>query len=244
MPRWRGWRGAGRAKRIEDTARRAFVFRAALQPIRGPAAADLSAAVGTSVVVDSVPLAGRVNTERGARIENYIRSVPYGFAGRTRVRYLGVAARPCDVSGDRVLALANQPPRPALDRSAGRSLSADQVKGWELRPWGVIKLRGDPFTVQCDYDRPAPPRLLTVFRTLGQVLPRPMLRRLEYIRYDRTRRGWHMVVRLGLPLTDGELVALQFALGSDARRERYNLRRVICGAPAREWNLLFDRKLR
>jgi hypothetical protein len=110
-----------------------------------------------------------------------------------------------------------------------------------LKRAGIVKARGDRRSAFCDYDTPRAPRAPTVFRVLAQV---GILRFVEWMRYDRTQgRGWHLVIRFRRDFTSGELVALQFALGSDRKRERYNLRRVICGAAPAKWNLLFERKL-
>lgn len=68
-----------------------------------------------------------------------------------------------------------------------------------------------------------------------------------WIRHDRTKRGWHVSVRLSKSLSPAEIVALQAVLGSDPRRESLNLMRVIFQrwerAPQR-WNLLYREKLR
>lgn len=108
-----------------------------------------------------------------------------------------------------------------------------------LRPWGIVKTRGDARTALCDYDAPNPPQLARLWRVLGRAGLPP-----SWIRYDRTARGWHVVIRLRRRLRCGELVALQALLGSDPKRERYNLFRVLCGARPAGWNLLFSRKLR
>lgn len=109
-----------------------------------------------------------------------------------------------------------------------------------LKRAGIVKLRGDRSTVLCDFDSPRAPRLPTIARVLAQV---GVLRFARFARYDRTERGWHLVIRFAREFTSGELVALQLALGSDRKRERYNLRRVICGAAPAKWNLLFTAKL-
>jgi len=106
-----------------------------------------------------------------------------------------------------------------------------------MRPWGVIKVRGDARSLLCDYDTARPPSLARIWRLLGRLRIRP-----HWIAYDRTARGWHVRVRLAARLTSGEIVAAQALLGSDPKRERYNLMRVICGARPRDWNLLFERK--
>lgn len=79
----------------------------------------------------------------------------------------------------------------------------------------------------------------------ARVVPGPVC-----VRYDRTRRGFHVVIWLSESLTRAELVALQACLGSDARREALNLMRVrsmrVYGCPPRDrarWNLLFEEKL-
>jgi len=107
-----------------------------------------------------------------------------------------------------------------------------------LKRPGIVKDRGTRRDVFCDFDQEHPPRLLTIWRTLAQLAIRP-----QVIRYDRTARGWHVLIKFRKGFTSGELVALQMALGSDRKRERYNLRRVICGARPRDWNLLFDTKI-
>lgn len=107
-----------------------------------------------------------------------------------------------------------------------------------LRPFGVVKERGDRRTLLCDYDQEHPPRLQSLWRVLGTVGLPP-----AFVRYDRTARGWHVVIRVDRSLTSAEIVACQMALGSDRKRERFNLRRVICGAPPAEFNLLFAFKL-
>jgi hypothetical protein len=107
-----------------------------------------------------------------------------------------------------------------------------------LKQPGIVKDRGSRRDVFCDFDQDYPPRLVTIWRTLAQVGIRP-----RFVRYDRTAHGWHVIVRFRRGFTSGELVALQMALGSDRKRERYNLRRVICGARPRDWNLLFANKL-
>jgi hypothetical protein len=111
-----------------------------------------------------------------------------------------------------------------------------------LKRAGVVKLRGDRRTVFCDYDRRPAPSLRTVCRTLAQV---GILRFVAFVLYEPSPSGlgWHLVIRFRRAFTSGELVSLQFALGSDRKRERYNLRRVICGARPRDWNLLFNLKL-
>ena len=60
----------------------------------------------------------------------------------------------------------------------------------------------------------------------------------EYIRTDRTRRGWHVIIPAP-NLSPCELIAAQAILGSDPRRESLNLFRFRKGAYL---NLLFEPK--
>lgn len=83
---------------------------------------------------------------------------------------------------------------------------------------------------------------MIVLRTIGL---RPI-----WLRTDRTRRGWHIVIRLTRALLPAECVALQALLGSDDRRECMNLLRVMSIARRdpgpfwrHRWNLLFSYKL-
>ena len=76
--------------------------------------------------------------------------------------------------------------------------------------------------VLCDFDKPKVPSLLRLWELLriGGYNPR-------WLRLDRTRRGWHAVIPLRLP--KAETIALQAILGSDPRREAFNLRRLKNG---------------
>ena len=65
----------------------------------------------------------------------------------------------------------------------------------------------------------------------------------KWVRYDRTNRGWHIIIRVNRDLVPLEVVALQTVLGSDRKREAFNLARVMAGGGPK-WNILFERKLR
>lgn len=73
----------------------------------------------------------------------------------------------------------------------------------------------------------------------------------EWFCYERTKRGWHVLIKLQQALRHAEMVALQACLGSDRRREALNLMRVLgmrCYGVtpfwARRWNILYGGKLR
>ncbi len=105
---------------------------------------------------------------------------------------------------------------------------------------GIVKQYGAPNLLLCDFDywkTPSVARLWYVLRILNL---RPV-----WIRLDRTRRGWHAIIKITARLRPETIVAIQFALGSDRKRETYNLARVRAGKAGRtnRWNLLFEEKI-
>jgi len=71
-----------------------------------------------------------------------------------------------------------------------------------------------------------------------------------WIRYDRTKHGWHAVIRLRRDFSRAEIVALQAIAGSSWEREAMNFRRHLqmkkCPAPKfwrERFNVLYSRKL-
>lgn len=62
------------------------------------------------------------------------------------------------------------------------------------------------------------------------------------MRYDRTRRGWHVTVRIGRTIPPALVVAAQAILGSDPAREAFNAMRVQSapkGFWGERWNVLY-----
>lgn len=57
-------------------------------------------------------------------------------------------------------------------------------------------------------------------------LCRTMKWKVEAVRYDRTARGWHVVIAIKQRIAAPFMVAAQAVLGSDWRREAFNLSRV------------------
>jgi hypothetical protein len=106
-----------------------------------------------------------------------------------------------------------------------------------------MKEFSDPRMVYCDYDRPTPPSMWELNRVFHILDIRP-----QYIRFDRTRHGWHVVIRLPRALDKLATVALQAVLGSDPRRETLNLMRALSvkwdAHNSRRWNILFREKLK
>ena len=117
---------------------------------------------------------------------------------------------------------------------------------------GLVRKTVDPRELLCDFDFPHDryrqrrgPRLGPLWVTLRTCQLRP-----QHVEYRRTRKGWHVVIRVRHALEPAEQVAVQAVLGSDRRREGLNLMRVLCmrrmGADRFwriRWNLLFARKL-
>lgn len=105
---------------------------------------------------------------------------------------------------------------------------------------GLVKEYADPNRTLCDYDAPARPpgvtEVLALSRTIG-VKP-------EWMRYDKTEHGWHLVVHWGERLTPWQTLALQAILGSDKRREALNWFRLFNSRrPSRHWNILYEYKV-
>lgn len=94
-----------------------------------------------------------------------------------------------------------------------------------------------------DFDHAVP---RTLAGQLGAWVAPLWRRRVLWRRYDRTRHGWHVVIALSGTITPLECVAMQAVLGSDPRREAYNVVRARAVArgdvPAfwrTRWNVLY-----
>jgi hypothetical protein len=129
-------------------------------------------------------------------------------------------------------------------RSSPRPAAAAADR-WSFQRFGVVRVVGGPRDVLLDFDRPAAPRLFPIWSVCRLVGVRPAC-----VEYFRTRKGWHLWIRLQRPLEPAERVALQAVLGSDPRRETLNLMRVLAirrnnirGHWRTRWNLLFSTKL-
>lgn len=105
---------------------------------------------------------------------------------------------------------------------------------------GIVAAYWESSMTMCDYDTPqAPPagRWFELSRLLG--LP------LMFLEYRKTRRGWHVMAGWPRAFKPAEAIAMQLLLGSDPRREGFNLARVMGpdGGRNPRWNLLFSRKV-
>jgi len=69
-------------------------------------------------------------------------------------------------------------------------------------------------------------------------------------RWDKTKHGWHLIIKIRQRLTLAEVIAAQAILGSDRSRERLNLARAISIRlrPSKFWkaraNILYKRKIK
>lgn len=103
-----------------------------------------------------------------------------------------------------------------------------------------------PRRTYLDFDGPFPRHFIQQLRAVANITEL----RVRWLRIDRTRHGWHVVIHWNIRLEPAEQVALQLALGSDRRRECLNLKRVLSlnrhwsKTGAKYWNLLFSRKLK
>jgi hypothetical protein len=110
---------------------------------------------------------------------------------------------------------------------------------------GIIKEYANPQKIFLDFDFRRTPKLLPVFTVL-----RMCGLHVQYMRDDRTRKGWHRIIKVREKLSPAELVALQACLGSDRRREGLNLMRLLrtrkrglSNFERGRWNILYSRKL-
>jgi hypothetical protein len=105
---------------------------------------------------------------------------------------------------------------------------------------GIVRYYAHPNLTLCDYDTAEAPSSFLI-----SDLVKDTGRRVEWAEYHRTRRGWHLAIYWARPMAPGEQLAIQYALGSDPGRERFNLVRLLRsgGRPGRRWNLLFETKL-
>lgn len=104
---------------------------------------------------------------------------------------------------------------------------------------GIVKYEASPRRTLCDYDTSVVPSLQLVYRVAHMLDIRPLV-----IEYDRTRRGWHLIIEWNRRFRPIEIVALQCVLRSDPARELFNLARVFSGkARSKRWNILFQTKL-
>lgn len=109
---------------------------------------------------------------------------------------------------------------------------------------GLVKESFSPRRLLLDFDGRLPARMLEriwhVSRTAGLTI--------EWIRFDRTQHGFHVVVQIQQRLEPWQVLALQAICGSDYRREALNWFR-LSNMPAnsdwhrRNWNILYERKI-
>jgi hypothetical protein len=106
---------------------------------------------------------------------------------------------------------------------------------------GVVDRYGDAYTTLHDYDGREPPTVDEIRHIAG------ILRvKVEALEYSASRRGSHLAITWGAKWEPWQIVVIQAILGSDPKREAYNLLRLMSGADVAKnwrWNFLFSRKL-
>jgi len=123
---------------------------------------------------------------------------------------------------------------------SGCSTKNAVLRGAYVGNAGIVKQYHKAGTTLTDHDTRKAPSLALIWRIARLCGIKPLL-----VRMDRTRRGWHCVIVWNRRFNPMETIALQCALGSDLRRETYNLARVFSGkARNKRWNLLFSEKVK
>lgn len=112
---------------------------------------------------------------------------------------------------------------------------------YRYRRFGRISEYANQRRLYLDFDHAVGPGRVRSVYTLARLCGW----KIRWIRFDRTKRGWHLVVDFRDCLPALAMVAAQAILGSDFRRESLNLMRALSVNPAREkyFNILFDKKL-
>jgi hypothetical protein len=77
--------------------------------------------------------------------------------------------------------------------------------------------------LMCDYDRPTLPR---DWWKRVQIVLRHQRVTVSWVRVDRTTNGWHVVIACNARMSMMRVVALQAVLGSDWKRENFNIQRA------------------
>ena len=121
----------------------------------------------------------------------------------------------------------------------GRAPRPEELRHIRLGCPGVVRQYARPNQTLCDYDHgDAVPPMEHIEET-AEVLGL----QIRSIAMFPTRRGVHMAVTWNRRFSPAEAIALQLILGSDMKRERFNLSRTLTGETDKRWNLLFRRKL-
>lgn len=109
-----------------------------------------------------------------------------------------------------------------------------------LRPGSVSHYHAANVTL-CDYDAATLPKLEPIY-ALGRKLGiKPIA--IETKRSS-SGKGWHVITTWNRDFTPAETVCIQMALGSDMKRETFNLARLLSEdvSTRKDWNFLFSAK--
>lgn len=136
--------------------------------------------------------------------------------------------------------------RKTFNGQRSRSSQANQLRDFQFNEVGVIDHVSDQRMAYIDVDDRYAPSIRQFYSVCRIVGVSPV-----WINYRRTKKGWHIIIRLRDRLRPAETIALQACCGSDLRREALNLMRIIAirRTPItsrfwrRRWNILFREKL-
>lgn len=114
--------------------------------------------------------------------------------------------------------------------------------------FGKVDHADHPYYLYIDVDRQGTTQVSRRTRTIARILRLSIV----WICYRRTRRGWHLIVRLHDRTQLAERIAIQILCGSDRFRETLNLMRLRSirtqQIRSRFWrgraNILYAEKLR
>jgi hypothetical protein len=121
-----------------------------------------------------------------------------------------------------------------FDNGGNHDVLCPKCSGVRARCPTRSRLRIHPNAVPC-------PPLASLVHTTGLSV--------QWVRWDRTRHGWHAVVKIRQKLKLAEVIACQAILGSDRDRERLNITRCLSLRlhPSAYWekraNILYSRKV-
>lgn len=164
-----------------------------------------------------------------------IAQLQYRFR-RKPSRRLIEAARKAFAAGERVPGVEVRPI--AWTGSVEGLKRAIRTKKAYVGNAGIVKQYAEPDLTMCDHDSEYRPPIAVVVR-----IARMLDAKILWLREDRTKHGWHVLIKWNRRFRPAELIAIQCILGSDREREAYNLSRVVSGKKSVRWNLLFERKL-
>jgi hypothetical protein len=93
--------------------------------------------------------------------------------------------------------------------------------------------------LRMDYDGISFEDVKQIFQHRGWII---RFFKMVYVDVSKTRKGYHVRIKIQKKLDDRDLLLLQILLGSDINREIYNFVRQQNGELLKNWNRLYDKK--